>query len=158
MNAQSKLLVVFTLFALTLAACAPAGVQAAQGTPTSQPSPVPTNAGSGAVTPTASGGTSDPGTIGNITLANNGQTITLHVDQTFLLDLGLGYTWSLNLDNQNVISRVPNISVIRGAQGIYRAHQPGTATLTATGDPECRQSTPPCAVASVVFTLHINVQ
>ena len=150
MNARSKLFVLFTLFALTIAACAPASVQAGQGTPTSQPSAVPTEVGSG--------GTSNPGTIGNITLANNGQTVTLHVDQTFLLDLGLGYQWSLNLDNQNVISRIPNISVIRGAQGIYRAHQPGTATLTATGDPDCRQATPACAIPSVLFTLHIIVQ
>ena len=52
MNARSKLFVLFTLFALTLAACAPASVQAGQGTPTSQPSAVPTDVGSG--------GTPDP--------------------------------------------------------------------------------------------------
>ena len=150
MNAHSKLFVLFMLFALTLAACAPASVQAGQGTPTSQPSPAPTGA--------AGGGTPDPCTIGNITLANNGQTVSLHVNQTFLLDLGEDYQWDITLDNQKVISRIPYISVIRGAQGVYQAHLPGTATMTVTGDPLCRQSTPTCAIPSVIFTLHIQVQ
>ena len=150
MNVRSKLYVLFVLFALTLAACAPASVQAGQGTPASQPSAVPTDVGSG--------GSADPGTIGNITLANNGQTVALRVNQTFLLDLGEGYEWSLNLDNQSVISRIPYIAVIRGAQGVFQAHLVGIATLTATGDPLCRQSTPACAIPSISFTLHIEVQ
>jgi len=150
MNARSKLFVLFALFALTLAACAPASVQAGQGTPPSQPSTTPTEV--------ASGGTPEPRSIGNITLANDGQTVALRVNDTFLLDLGEGYQWDLHLDNMSVISRIPYISVIRGAQGVYQAHLVGIATLTANGEPDCRQSTPACAIPSVSFTLHIEVQ
>ncbi len=147
MNTHSKIFILLVLAALTLAACAPASVQAGQGTPTPQPS----------ATPTSIGSLPDPGFTGTVTLANNNQLITLHVDETFLLKLGEGYQWTINLDNQNVISRVPNIAVVRGAQGIYRAHLPGTATLTASGDPDCRQSVPACAIPSISFTLHIEV-
>jgi len=45
-----------------------------------------------------------------------------------------------------------------GAQGIYLAHKPGTVTMTATGDPACRQSKPACMMPSIIFTLHIEVQ
>lgn len=66
-----------------------------------------------------------------VTTADNGKTITLSVDQTFLLQLGDG-SWSPEVDNQAVVSRVPNVAVVRGAQGIYRAHAAGTAHLSAT--------------------------
>ncbi len=148
MFTRTKFLILFLLAALALAACAPASVQAGQGSPTPQPSATPT-----AVT----GGTPDPGSTLTITLDNNGQAITLHVNQEFLLKLGEGYQWTINLDNQNVVSRIPYIAVIRGAQGVYLAHQTGTATLTASGDPLCRQSKPACAIPSISFTLHIQV-
>ncbi len=149
MSTRTKIFVLYTLAAVMLAACAPAGVQAGQGSPTPPPSTTPTAA--------AGGGTPDPGSNITITLDNNGQTITLRVNQEFLLKLGDGYQWTINLDNQNVVSRIPNILVVRGAQGVYLAHQAGTATLTATGDPLCRQSRPACAMPSISFTLHIQV-
>ncbi len=149
MNTHSKILVLFVLAALVLASCAPGAVQAAQSTPTPQPSSTPTEV--------IGGGSSDPGSTNIITLDNNNQLITLHVNEEFLLKLGENYQWTINLDNQNVISRIPYIAVIRGAQGIYLAHQPGKATLTAAGDPLCRQSVPACAIPSISFTLHIEV-
>ncbi len=79
--------------------------------------------------------------------------------ETFLLDLGMDvYDWRVEIDNQDVLSRVPNIMVIRGAQGIYKAHNPGTATLTAVGDPLCRKSTPACGMPSMIFHLTVIVQ
>ncbi len=149
MLTHTKIFVLFLLAAIGLAACAPASVQAGQGSPTPASSTTPTAA--------AGGGTPDPGSNLTITLANNSQTITLHVDEEFLLKLGEGYQWTINLDNHNVVSRIPNVLVVRGAQGIYRAHQPGNATLTASGDPLCRQSVPACAIPSIFFTLHIKV-
>ena len=61
------------------------------------------------------------------------------------------------MDDTSVISRVINIAVVKGAQGVYSTHQAGTATLTATGDPLCRQSKPACMLPSIIFTLHIEV-
>jgi hypothetical protein len=92
-----------------------------------------------------------------ITLANNGQTLTLQPGQSFLLDLGAGYNWTVSVGNPNVVSRVVGVLVIRGAQGLYEARQAGTTTLTAVGEPPCRQASPPCGAASRVFRLTIVV-
>jgi photosystem II stability/assembly factor-like uncharacterized protein len=50
-----------------------------------------------------------------------------------------------------------NVLVIRGAQGLYKGNQPGQTTLTASGDPLCRQSTPPCAQPSLNFQITVDV-
>jgi hypothetical protein len=93
-----------------------------------------------------------------VTLADQGKTITLAVGQRFLLSLGEGYNWNVSIDNQNMVSRVIGILTVRGSQGLYEAHLPGTATLTATGDPLCRQSKPPCERPSILFNVKIVVQ
>ncbi len=49
------------------------------------------------------------------------------------------YDWTVEVDNQNVLSRKLNVTVINGAQGIYEAHTPGTATLTRIWQPEVSQ-------------------
>ncbi|VVB97406.1 Uncharacterised protein [uncultured archaeon] len=92
-----------------------------------------------------------------VTLDDDGKTITLKVDETFLLKLGEGYDWNISIDDQSVISREVNVLVVRGAQGIYRAHIPGNATLTAVGDPACRKAVPPCAAPSRLFRLYVVV-
>lgn len=94
----------------------------------------------------------------SVTLADNNSTISLKPGDRFLLNLGESYTWSaVEIADQSIVSRVPGITVIRGAQGIYEAHQPGSTKLTATGDPACRQTTPPCAAPSILFSITINV-
>ncbi len=35
-----------------------------------------------------------------VTLADNGRTITLKVNETFLLKLGEGYDWNITIDDQ----------------------------------------------------------
>ncbi len=92
-----------------------------------------------------------------ITLADNGRTITLNVNETFLLNLGEGYDWDITIDDQTIFSRVVNVLVVRGAQGIYVAHRPGNATLTAVGSPECLKSQPPCGRPSILFKLYVVV-
>ena len=92
-----------------------------------------------------------------ITLDDNGKTITLQVNETFLLQLGEGYDWNITIDDQAVLSRKVNVLVIRGSQGIYEVHKPGRTTLSAIGDPPCRRATPPCAAPSRLFRLYIVV-
>ncbi|MDD5341439.1 MAG: hypothetical protein PHC97_03330 [Patescibacteria group bacterium] len=95
----------------------------------------------------------------NITLADNNKTINMKVGDNFLLDLGdQVYNWAISVSDQSVVSREVNILVIRGAQGVYKAHKAGSATLTAVGDPLCRQSKPACAIPSILFTLKVNVR
>jgi hypothetical protein len=103
--------------------------------------------------PTPEGNTGDTLTV---TMADNGKTISLHVGQEFLLMLGQTIDqpdrlWSLNIEDQTVISRVMGIMVIRGAQGLFKANQPGHSGLSAVGDLPCRQSTPPCMAPSLSF-------
>ena len=71
--------------------------------------------------------------------------------------MGEGYTWEVEISDPNVVSRVTNITVIRGAQGVYEGLQPGTTTLSATGDPVCRQTKPPCAMPTTLFTVTLVV-
>ncbi len=97
-------------------------------------------------------------TVPPVTLQDNNRTLTLHTGQEFLLQLGEGYNWDVTVDNPAVLKRLVNVLVIRGAQGVYQAEGKGRATLTANGDPTCRQSQPPCAMPSRSFTLHVVVQ
>ena len=93
----------------------------------------------------------------DITLEDNGKSISLKTGQSFLLKLGEDFEWTVEIDNQDVVSRALNIMVIRGAQGVYEAHAPGHAILTAVGDPPCLHSEPPCRMHSILFTLDIEV-
>jgi hypothetical protein len=127
---------VLLVLALLLAACGtPTPGVAATATPPATPPPAPA-----------------------VTLDDNGKTISLQVGQQFLLDLGEEYTWTVTVADPAIVSRVVNVTVIRGAQGLYEAHQAGSTTLTAVGDPVCRQAQPPCAAPSIQFQIDITVQ
>jgi hypothetical protein len=93
-----------------------------------------------------------------VTRDAQGQTITMAVGENFLLQLGEGYTWEITISNQNVLSRVKNIAVVLGAQGIYEALQPGTVTVSAAGDPLCRQSKPACGMPSIQVDFTVVVK
>ena len=103
--------------------------------------------------------TSESGQTSNqiVTLAQNNQEIHLKNGERFLLKLGNNYNWNINITDQDVVSRVINIMVINGAQGIYEAHNTGITTLTAQGDPLCLNSIPRCAMPSVLFRVNITV-
>jgi len=94
-----------------------------------------------------------------ITLADNGKTFTLYPGDSFLLNLGMDtFDWTVNVDNQDVLSRVKGVMVIRGAQGIYEANSPGEASLTAVGNPLCRSSVPACEMPSIMFRITVIVK
>ena len=86
-----------------------------------------------------------------VTLADDGQVVTLAHGTSFLLALGSDNDWKVQVGDETVVSRVPNISVIAGAQGVYAAKQPGQTTLTASGDPVCRTAQPPCGAPVARF-------
>ena len=94
-----------------------------------------------------------------ITLADNGKTFTLHPSESFLLNLGMDtFDWTVEIDHQNVLSRVKGVMVIRGAQGIYEAYSLGEASLTAVGNPLCRNSVPACEMPSIMFKITVIVK
>ena len=112
-------------------------------------------------TPAASTSPTEPGpTPSNLVVSrdDSGQTLRISVGQTFLLNLGEEYRWTVTVSDQNVLTREVNILVIRGAQGIYRALSPGQATLSAVGDAACREQKPPCMIPSAVFEITVIVQ
>ncbi|HEX5458006.1 MAG TPA: plastocyanin/azurin family copper-binding protein [Candidatus Nitrosotalea sp.] len=92
-----------------------------------------------------------------ITLVDNNQQIDLQKGQRMVLNLGKIYDWNVNIGNDTVISRVPNIMVMQGVQGIFEAHNVGETTLEATGDPPCLKATPRCAMPSILFQINIIV-
>lgn len=93
-----------------------------------------------------------------ITLEDNGKTFILQPGERFLLNLDIErFNWTVAVDNQNVLRRVPNILVIQGTQGVYEAHDPGRANLTAVGDPLCRSSKPMCMIPSMSFKIIVIV-
>ncbi len=118
----------------------------------------------GACTPPAPAATPPAATPGaggdqlSVTLNDNGKTINLKPGERFLLNLGEGYDWSVTVGDEQVVSRVIGITVIRGAQGIYEAHQAGQTTLQAAGDPACRKNQPPCAAPSKEFSVTLVVK
>jgi glucose/arabinose dehydrogenase len=91
-------------------------------------------------------------------LEGQGRTVVMHVGDRFLLQLGEVFDWTVTSSDDTVVGRVPNVMVIRGAQGLYEGRKEGEATLTAIGDPLCRTSTPACAVPSISFTLQVQVE
>ncbi len=94
-----------------------------------------------------------------ITLASDNQTYHLKVGQRFLVNLGMDtYNWDVTIADQSIASRVIGVMVIRGAQGLYEARAPGTTTLTATGDPLCRQSKPACMMPSRMVRVTLIVE
>jgi hypothetical protein len=92
-----------------------------------------------------------------VTLADDGRTVTLPVGASFLLDLGgpPPDAWQVRVDRAAVLGRVPNVTVIRGAQGIYRALAPGRTELTA--QPTCSRAGPSCPVAGRLFRVTVVV-
>ena len=105
------------------------------------------------------GSSSDILPADGVTLSDNGKTFAMHVGESFLLKLGMDiYDWTVEVDNQNVIHREMNVMVIRGAQGIYIAQNPGTAILSASGNPLCQQSKPPCMLPSILFRINVIVK
>ncbi len=93
-----------------------------------------------------------------VTLVNNGATLKLHPGDRFVMMLGDAYNWEVTPEDPSIVSRVVNITPVKGSQGVYEAHQAGQTTIDASGDPFCRQSQPPCMMPSIVFTLKIVVE
>ncbi len=152
----SLLLIISLLAGWMLSACSAVQV-APQSTPTSEP-PLPTSTPGATPTPQPPTPTPTAAEARTVTLQDQGKTVQLAVGETFLLQLGEDYTWDIQIADPAVLSRVVNITVVRGAQGVYQALKSGTTTLTAAGDPVCRQAKPPCGRPSILFSLTIEVK
>jgi hypothetical protein len=80
------------------------------------------------------------------------------VGQRVLVTLGTDLDWTVTVSDQSVLARVPGITIVRGAQGLYEAQKAGRATISAVGDPACRKSTPPCMAPSLLVSVTVIVK
>jgi hypothetical protein len=122
-------------------------------TPPSAPVPVGTPApGTGQPTPGPGTPISGPSVV---TAAYSGQTLAYTVGQSFLLSLGTGYQWTVQIDHPAVFQRKVNVLVIKGAQGIYDARTAGQATLIANGRMVCSNPQSACPALVRHFEVHL---
>jgi len=104
------------------------------------------------VSPTPPGGTQ------MVTLADNGQTITLFRGMSFVLSLGSDLDWQVQITDEAIVSRDPSAAPPVDSQGVYIAKQPGQTALTATGTPKCYNAVPRCLAPSRSFRIQIVVK
>lgn len=90
-----------------------------------------------------------------ITMKYNGMNLMYDVGDRFMLQLG-NENWDITISDPSVISRVKNISVVQGAQGIYTATASGKTTLAAEGRPVCKAGEV-CAQYIINFSVTITV-
>lgn len=83
-----------------------------------------------------------------LTMMDNGKTFNMKVGDNIRLNLDSGYEWFVMVDNP---------AVLAGSLGVYQVLASGTASLTANGDPECRNSTPSCLSPSILFRIVVIV-
>ena len=104
-----------------------------------------------------SGPVSVLGSNQTVPLDQTNKEIHLGVGKKFLLRLDQNYTWDVTVENQSVVNRVINIMENNSTQWIYKANIPGTAKLTAIGDPLCLQAKPSCKTPQLIFRVTIIV-
>jgi hypothetical protein len=105
------------------------------------------------------GGATTPGPAAprTVTLADAGRTVELRVGERFLLDLGEGYDWTVEIADETIVSHVPDPAAPTGTQGQFQANRTGQTELTAVGEPGCRKVTPPCARPSRLVEISLVV-
>lgn len=91
----------------------------------------------------------DPQPELELTMEDNGRTVSLRPGQSFRLRLVPGLNWSVTISDP---------AVIDAAAGVYLARAAGSATLSAVGHPACQSLTPPCLAPSLGFEITLLVQ
>lgn len=97
-------------------------------------------------------------TAATVTFNDNGKSIDLKVGQSFVLNLGNAYDWTVNVGDSSIISQEINVPVVLVAEGVYKINKVGSCTLTAEGNPQCLKSNPPCGRSSIGFRVNIVVK
>ncbi len=110
--------------------------------------------------PTASVSPTDqaPGTDVTVTQADNQRTITLIVGQTLGVSLGADFVPpTVSGPALTKVSTSGGFPTGQPLNAVYRADRVGSAELNSYTDYPCRHTSPPCALPSQTWTLHVNV-
>jgi len=99
----------------------------------------------------------DPGFV-TIGLQDGGKSVAAPIGATILVMLGTDFVWTVAIDDPSILMPVPGVTLVRGAQGLYRAQKAGQTTISAVGDPACRSSRPPCMAPSFHWSVTVDVR
>ncbi|HET7034755.1 MAG TPA: hypothetical protein VFI42_03665 [Thermomicrobiaceae bacterium] len=92
-----------------------------------------------------------------VTRDENGTTFDLGVGQRLLVKLGTELEWEVTVTDPAVLGPVPGVLLVRGAQGLYVARQPGQTMIEANGKPICATPGAVCPLVIVHLEFHITV-
>ncbi len=87
-----------------------------------------------------------------ITLTDNQQNLLLAVNDTFVLQLDEAMEWNISADDPQIV--VP----VDGKPRTYIAKTRGQTSITAVGEPLCRNAQPACMMPSMLFRLVLIVK
>jgi hypothetical protein len=154
-------LIAFVAVAACLAGCVQSGAGLAPRSPGSTPQgtfPSP-SAVATASPAAASESACSPPDAGLITIGrqNAGTTVAVPTGANVLVKLGTDLMWTVSVGDPAILARVPGVTLVRGAQGLYLAGQAGRTTITAVGDPACRSNQPPCMAPSLEWSATVVV-
>jgi hypothetical protein len=118
---------------------------------------------SATATPTAAAPTAQPTNapasgLLTMTRAEAGSTISVARGERVLVRLGTDFDWTVTVSDPRVLARVPGVTLVSGAQGLYVAEAAGQATISAVGDLPCRKSHPACMTPSLLISVIIAVR
>jgi len=94
-----------------------------------------------------------------VTQEDDRATITLRVRDRLLIKLGSEWDWTLDPLDATILENVTGEQQLPpGAQALLETRKKGKTPLSATGDPPCAKSRPPCNLQSRQFRVTIVVE
>jgi hypothetical protein len=91
-----------------------------------------------------------------VTMQNAESGVTLHVGESFLLNLG-DRDWNVRVGDETIVRLDTNATIPQGSQGYYTAFKAGKTKLYATSDPPCRRANPPCMLPTLFLEIPVTV-
>ncbi|MCU0487576.1 MAG: protease inhibitor I42 family protein [Anaerolineales bacterium] len=86
------------------------------------------------------------------------QPIELAIGQRFTIQLDEGFTWEVRVAKPDILLPLSDPVVGPGFAASFEALQAGQSQLDISGDPLCRQATPPCMRPSLFFSVIVRVK
>jgi hypothetical protein len=86
------------------------------------------------------------------------QPIELAIGQRFTIQLDEGFTWEVRVAESGILLLLSDPVVGPGFTVSFEAVQAGQSQLEISGDPLCRQATPPCMRPSLFFSVVVRVK
>lgn len=84
--------------------------------------------------------------------------IELATGQRFRIQLDEGFTWDVRVAELGILLPLSDPAVGPGFTASFEAVQAGQSQLEISGDPLCRQATPPCLRPSLFFSVVVRVK